>query len=1178
MTVADDGRRDRPAAEPVAARRRSEQRRAAAALADPQVRDAAPLEEVTEAIYRPGLRLAEIVAAIMTGYAERPAIAQRAAELITDASGRRTRSLLPRYETTSYRKLWSAASALAACWQRSPDAPVRAGDFVCTLGFVSADYVTVDLACIHLGAVSVPLQSSGTVSQWASIMNEVEPQVLATSVEHLGAAVEAAVTGTAPQRILVFDYHSDDDAQREQYESAARRLAEAGLHTHLETLTAAIEIGRTQQPATLHVPSADEDPLSLLIYTSGSTGAPKGAMYGDRLVAGRWLVGRPRQPRITFSYMPMSHSAGRTNVAGTFAAGGTVYLAAASDMSTFFDDLALARPTELFLVPRVCEMFFQRHQAAVERQVAAGAECSLADAAVKAVLREQALGGRYLRAVFGTAPLSAPLREFMESMLETELHNGYSSTEVGGGVLMDNRIRRPPVIEYKLADVPELGYFGTDKPYPRGELLLKATSMFGGYFRRPEVTAEMFDADGFYRTGDVMAEIGPDHLEFLDRRNNVLKLAQGEFVSIARLETLYAGNSAIRQIFLHGSGEHSYLLAVVVPTDQTLAAPDPKSVVRAALRQVAEDAQLNSYEIPRDFLVESQPFTIENGLLSGVGKPLRPELKARYGEQLEQVHAELERQRVNELAALRAGAAERPVFETVALAIGAVLGHSGDAVRADAHFSELGGDSLAALSVSALLEEAFTVQVPVGMIIGPATDVRRLAGYIEAERSSSGQRPSVASVHGLGSEVRAADLTLEKFFDPAQLGPPTDDPDLVRPIRVVLLTGATGYLGRFLCLEWLRRLDDAGGTLICLVRGEDAAAARRRLDAAFDTGDPVLLREYHDLAERRLRVVPGDVAEPNFGLGDEHWRQLADRVDLIVHSAALVNHVLPYGQLFGPNVVGTAEVIRLALTNRRKPISFLSSVAVAAGPDRARYTEYGDIREVSPTRELGGAYASGYGTSKWAGEVLLREAHDSFGVPVAVFRSDMILAHSRYTGQLNVPDSFTRLLLSLLTTGIAPKSFYQTDERGDRVRSHYDGLPADFTAAAITEIGARIEGGFATFDVLNPHDDGVSLDEFVDWLIEDGEAITRIDDYSDWLGRFETALRALPDQQRIHTSLPLLDSLRRPLPAMRGSALPATEFQTAVRRIKVTESGEIPHLDRALIRKYVADLRRHGLA
>src|SRR5262249_44590142 len=156
------------------------------------------------------------------------------------------------------------------------------------------------------------------------------------------------------------------------------------------------------------------------------------------------------------------------------------------------------------------------------------------------------------------------------------------------------------------------------------------------------------------------------------------------------------------------------------------------------------------------------------------------------------------------------------------------------------------------------------------------------------------------------------------------------------------------------------------------------------------------------------------------------------------------------------------------------------------------------------------------------------EAHDLCGLPVAVFRSDMILAHSRYAGQFNVPDVFTRLLLSLLVTGLAPTSFYVTDSEGNRQRAHYDGLPADFTAESITVLGPRVASGFETFDVLNPHDDGISLDEFVDWLIEAGHPIERIEDHGEWFRRFEAAVRALPERQRQHSLLPLLHAYQQP--------------------------------------------------
>ncbi len=112
------------------------------------------------------------------------------------------------------------------------------------------------------------------------------------------------------------------------------------------------------------------------------------------------------------------------------------------------------------------------------------------------------------------------------------------------------------------------------------------------------------------------------------------------------------------------------------------------------------------------------------------------------------------------------------------------------------------------------------------------------------------------------------------------------------------------------------------------------------------------------------------------------------------------------------------------------------------------------------------------------------------------------------------------MMLSLVATGIAPRSFYDLDADGNRQRVHYDGLPVEFIAEAVATLGARAGGGFATYHVMNPHDDGIGMDEFVDWLVDAGYPIQRIDDYREWVQRFETSLPALPEKQRQASLLP----------------------------------------------------------
>ena len=1061
---------------------------------------------------------------------------------------------------------------------------MQPGDRVAILGFTSIDYTTVDMALLRLGAVSVPLQTSAPVAQLRPIAAETEPVVIASSIDFLDDAVELMLTGHLPERLVVFDYHGEVDDHREALAAATTRLAETPVV--IQTLAEVLARGN-DLPTTPFFDSGDDATLALLIYTSGSTGTPKGAMYLRKAVTNSWRRSSMAMwgneggtPSITLNFMPMSHMMGRGILYATLGAGGTAYFVARSDLSTFFEDLALARPTQLSFVPRIWDMVFQEYQSEVDRRSADGSDRWAVEADVLADLRQNLLGGRFVSAMTGSAPISTDMKAFVESLLDIHLTDGYGSTEAGA-VFVDGQVQRPPVIDYKLVDVPELGYFSTDRPHPRGELLVNSETLFPGYYKRPEVTADVFDADGYYRTGDVVAELGPDQLRYLDRRNNVLKLSQGEFVTVAKLEAVFGDSPLVRQIFVYGNSARSYLLAVVVPTEDALARHDVESIkplITESLQDVAKAAGLQSYEIPRDFIIETTPFTLENGLLTGIRKLARPKLKEYYGDRLEQLYTDLADSQANELRELRQHGADRPVLETISRAAGALLGAAAADLQPDAHFTDLGGDSLSALTFANLLHEIFDIDVPVGVIVSPASDLASLAAYIETERQPGAKRPTFASVHGRdATEVHAGDLTLDKFIDAKTLAAAPSLPGPSAEVRTVLLTGATGFLGRYLALEWLERMDMVDGKVICLVRAKDDAAARERLDKTFDSGDPELLRHYRELAADHLEVLAGDKGEADLGLDPQTWQRLADTVDLIVDPAALVNHVLPYSQLFGPNALGTAELIRVALTTKQKPFVYVSTIGVGAGIEPGKFTEDGDVRVISATRKVDDSYANGYSNSKWAGEVLLREAHDLCGLPVSVFRCDMILADTTYAGQLNLPDMFTRLMLSLVATGIAPGSFYRLDAEGNRQRAHYDGLPVEFIADAISTLGERVVDGFETYHVMNPYDDGIGLDEYVDWLIEAGYPVERVGDYATWLQRFETVVRALPERQRQASLLPLLHNYQRPETPIRGSIAPTDRFRSAVQDAKIGPDKDIPHVTREIIVKYITDLQLLGL-
>jgi len=1142
---------------------------------DPQFAAARPDPAVAAALEQPGLRLPQIIRTVLEGYADRPALGQRAVEFAKDPkTGRTVLGVLPHFDTLTYGELGDRVDALSRALTGDP---VQAGDRVCVLGFNSVDFTTIDVALAQTGAVAVPLQTSAATTQLQPIVAETEPSLIAASVNQLPDAVELILGGGhTPAKLVVFDYHPEVDDQREAVETARARLADTVV---VETLADVLERGRKLPVTPAAEPDDSGDPLALLIYTSGSTGAPKGAMYPQSNVGKMWRRSSRNwfgesAASITLNFMPMSHVMGRGILYGTLGNGGTAYFAAKSDLSTLLEDLELVRPTELNFVPRIWETLFGEFQRQVDRGVP--------EAEVLEEQRQYLLGGRFIFAMTGSAPTSPELKEWVESLLETHLLDGYGSTEAGM-VLFDGEVQRPPVVDYKLVDVPDLGYFSTDRPHPRGELLLKTENMFPGYYKRPEVTAGVFDADGYYRTGDVVAEVGPDRLVYVDRRNNVLKLAQGEFVTVAKLEAVFGNSPLVRQIYIYGNSAHPYLLAVVVPTEEALANNDIevlKPLIADSLQDVAKEAGLQSYEVPRDFIVETTPFTLENGLLTGIRKLAWPKLKQHYGERLEQLYTELADSQANELSELRRGGADAPVLETVSRAAAAMLGTAATDLSPDAHFTDLGGDSLSALTFGNLLREIFDVDVPVGVIVSPANDLQAIADYIEGERKGT-KRPTFAAVHGRdATEVHARDLTLDKFIDAPTLAAAPSLPKPTTEVRTVLLTGATGFLGRYLALEWLERMDLVDGKVIALVRAKSDAEARARLDNTFDSGDPKLPAHYRRLAADHLEVIAGDKGEANLGLNQQTWQRLADTVDLIVDPAALVNHVLPYSELFGPNALGTAELLRIALTTRQKPYTYVSTIGVGDQIAPAKFVEDGDIREISPTRQINDSYANGYGNSKWAGEVLLREANDLCGLPVAVFRCDMILADTTYAGQLNLPDMFTRMMLSLVATGIAPGSFYELDAEGDRQRSHYDGLPVEFIAAGISILGTRVLDsgvGYQTYHVMNPYDDGVGLDEYVDWLVDAGYPIQRIADYGEWLRRFEGAMRALPERQRQYSLLPLLHNYQKPGTPLHGSLAPTDRFRAAVQEAKIGADKDIPHVSAPVIVKYITDLQLLGL-
>jgi fatty acid CoA ligase FadD9 len=146
-----------------------------------------------------------------------------------------------RFEIFTHHELWDRAGAIASAWTNKP---VRPGDRVCVLGFSSVDHAIIDVALIRLGAVAIPLRAGAAVAQLRPVVAEAQPGVIASSIDYLSDALELALTGHAPTRLVVFDHEPEVDHHQEAVKAARNRFTHAGRPVIVETLAEVISRGK----------------------------------------------------------------------------------------------------------------------------------------------------------------------------------------------------------------------------------------------------------------------------------------------------------------------------------------------------------------------------------------------------------------------------------------------------------------------------------------------------------------------------------------------------------------------------------------------------------------------------------------------------------------------------------------------------------------------------------------------------------------------------------------------------------------------------------------------------------------------------------------------------------------------------------------------------------------------
>lgn len=376
-------------------------------------------------------------------------------------------------------------------------------------------------------------------------------------------------------------------------------------------------------------PRREGNELAMIIYTSGSTGTPKGVMHSferiTRATAGMVERVRFKNGDRALSYLPLAHVFERAYIEcmSMLVGGGRIYFAESLD--TFLADLKRARPTLFLSVPRLWLKF---QQGVFTKMPPQRLDLLLKLPIIKNVIGKKVLAGLGLDSVrlagSGSAPIPAELIAWYRR-LGLQLVEGYAMTEDFAFSHLSTETQNAP------------GYVGV--PYPgvdvkiseEGEVLIKSPGQLVGYYKRPDLDAESFTPDGYFRTGD-KGDRRPDGLlRITGRVKEIFKTAKGKYVSPAPIENKLNEHPLIELSCVSGVGQPAAYAMVVLAEDvrKTQSEPATRQRVQTELAELLDkvNGTLSGYEQLQFLVVMPKPWSIEDGTLTPTMKLKRARIE-----------------------------------------------------------------------------------------------------------------------------------------------------------------------------------------------------------------------------------------------------------------------------------------------------------------------------------------------------------------------------------------------------------------------------------------------------------------------------------------------------------------------------------------------------------------------
>lgn len=537
---------------------------------------------------------------------------------------------------------------------------VRKGDRVAILSENRPEWITADFAILLLGAVTVPVYSTLTAEQTAYTLRDSGAGVIFVSTELQLRKVQGVLRETDVKRIVVMDHVEipgglpENCVRMDQFKTR-------GADT-LDPQTEAV--ARAVQP----------DDLATIIYTSGTTGTSKGAMLTHGNMASNIscsLLGFDLHPgSISISFLPLSHVTARHVDLALLYHG--VTLAYCPFIEHLSQALLEVRPTLCVSVPRVYEKIYAKTEVtargfpkrAIYRwalsvgrankptilagQTPTSLRWKLANMFVFSKIRT-GLGGRVETFISGGAPLGRELAEWFANV-GIRIHEGYGLTETSPVIAVNTPVNHRigtvgkilPNLEVRIAE--------------DGEILVRGPSVFKGYWKRPEETANAFQ-DGWFKTGDIGHVDADGYLSVTDRKKELIKTSGGKFIAPQPIENSLKLDPLIGTAAIVGD-RRKFAVVIVSPNfallEEWARSNDIPFSSRAELianpkvqelyEKIAGDVNQNlaRFEKLKRVLLVADEFSADNGALTPTMKLRRRVIEERYRREIDELYAQAE--------------------------------------------------------------------------------------------------------------------------------------------------------------------------------------------------------------------------------------------------------------------------------------------------------------------------------------------------------------------------------------------------------------------------------------------------------------------------------------------------------------------------------------------------------